>query len=42
MPGPEEFLREGSSESRKFLVIDTKFGTLIEFNEHNSMLHVIS
>ena len=40
--GPEKFIREGSSGSRKFLAIDTKFGTLMEFNERNSMVCVIS
>ena len=39
---PEKFIREGSSGSRKFLAIDTKFGTLMEFNERNSMVCVIS
>ena len=41
-PGPKKFIREGSPESREYSAIDNKFGTLIEFNEHNSMLHVIS
>ena len=41
-PGPEKFIREVSSGSRKFLAIDTKFGTLMEFNERNSMVCVIS
>ena len=39
---PEKFIREGSSGSRKFLAVDTKFGTLMEFNERNSMVCVIS
>ena len=39
---PEKFIREGSSGSRKFLAIDNKFGALMEFNERNSMVCVIS
>ena len=39
---PLNFIREGSSGSRKFRVIDTNFGTLMEFNERNSMVHAIS
>ena len=44
MPGPEKFIRVQvhSSGFRTFLAIETKFGTLMKFNEHDSMLHVIS
>ena len=41
-PGPEKFIREGSSGSRKVVAIDTKFGTQMEFNERNSIAYVIS
>ena len=41
-PGPEKIIREGSSGSGKFWAIDTKFGTLIDFDERNSMVHVVS
>ena len=37
-PGPDKFIREGSSGSRKFCSIDTKVGALMEFNECNSMV----
>ena len=41
-PGPEKFIREGSSRSRKVVAINTKFGTRMEFNERNSIAYVIS
>ena len=41
-PTPLNFIREGSSGSGEFLAIDTKFGTLMEFNECISMVHAIS
>ena len=41
MPGPEKFIREGSSGFRKLKAIDIKFGTLMELNERNSMVHAI-
>ena len=41
-PGPEKFIQEGSSGSRKVVAIDTKFGTEMEFNERNSIAYVIS
>ena len=40
-PEPETFIREGSSGFRKLWAIDTKFGTLMELNERNSMVHAI-
>ena len=41
-PAPLNFVREGSSGSRKIRAIDTKFGTLMEFKEYISMVHAIS
>ena len=40
-PGPEKFIWERSSGFRKLWAIDTKFGTLMELNERNSMVHAI-
>ena len=40
-PGPKNFIREGSSGSRKFWASDTKFGTLMKLNVRNSMVHCI-
>ena len=42
LPGPAKFICERSSGFRKFWPIDTKFGTLMEFSERNSMVHAIS
>ena len=39
--GPKNFIREGSSGSRKFWASNTKFGTLMEFNVRNSMVRCI-
>ena len=38
-PGPEKFICEGSFGSRKCSPVDSKFGTLMEVNERNSMVH---
>ena len=41
VPGPEEFIWHGSAGSRIIWAIDTKFGTLMDFNDNNLMLYVI-